>query len=153
MAGKQGEAYQDQIIPLAGGQERMIILVGRHLLQDDARCPGELDEAPLVVPVLRILFAGLSCQFCGAQPMLEVLVGIPKVFARLVGKLSDGRRAGLPLYTSIPGLPPLSISIRIPSISVRTGLPGRGGISGAGTNDLEGRWGMMIVGGIGLVLV
>jgi len=97
IAWQKGGTYQDQIVPLAGCQERMIILVGRHLLQDDACCPGELDEAPLVVPTLRILLPGLPRQFRGAQPMLEVLVGIPKVFARLVGKLSDGRRAGLPL--------------------------------------------------------
>ena len=92
-----GETHQDQVIPLATGQESVIILVGRHLLQDDACSPGELDEAPLVVPVLRILFAGLSCEFCGPQPVLEVLVGIPEVLTRLVSKLGNGRRASLPL--------------------------------------------------------
>jgi hypothetical protein len=153
MLRKGRETHQDQIMSLARGQEGMIILVGRHLLEDDARSPGELDEAPFVISVLRILFARLSREFCGAQPVLEVLVRIPKVLARLVSKLGNGRRTSLPLYTGVPDLPPLSIGMRTPSISVRTGLAGRGRVSGAGADDLDGAWGMVIVWGIGLVLV
>jgi len=94
---RKRETHQDQVMPLAAGQERLIVLVGRHLLQNDGRRPGELDEAPLVVPALRILFPQLPCELCGAQPVFEVLVGIPQVFARLVSELSNGGRASLPL--------------------------------------------------------
>ena len=126
---KEIEAHQNQVIPLAGSQKRMIVLVGRHLLQDDACRPGELDEAPLVVPVLRILFPGLPCEFRGAQPMLEVLIGVPQVLARLVSKLGNRRGAGFPLWMNVPSLLILSVGIRISSISVWTGLAGRCGVS------------------------
>ena len=107
----------------------MIVLVGRHLLQDDVCRPSELDEAPFVVPVLRVLFPGLPCEFRGDQPMLEVLVGVPQVFAILVSEFGNGRGAGLPLWMSVPSLLILSVGIRISSISVWTGLAGRCGVS------------------------
>jgi hypothetical protein len=88
---------QDQISSLCFRQERLVILVGRHLLQDDGGGSSELYEAPLVLPVLRKLFARLPRELCGAKPMLEVLTGILKALARLVGELGNGRRASLPL--------------------------------------------------------
>ena len=93
---RERETDQDQVVLLARGQESVVVPVGRHLLQDDGCSPGELDEAPLVVAVLRILFAGLPCEFCGAQPVFEVFVGIPQFLARLVSKLSNGGRASRP---------------------------------------------------------
>jgi hypothetical protein len=130
-----------------------MIPVQRHPIQDDCRGPRELDEAPLVIPILRILFTGLSREFCAPQPMFEALVWIPRVLARLVGELGDGGRTSLPLYTGIPDLPPLSTGIRVSCIPIRTRLAGRGGVFGAGANDLGWAWVAMIVGGIWLVLV
>ena len=152
--GEEGkETHQNQIAPLVGGQEGVIIPVRRHPLQDDSCGPRELNKAPLVIPILRVLFAGLPCEFRGAQPMLEALIWIPKVLARLLGELGNSGRTSLPLYTSIPGLSPLSISIRISSVPIRTRLARRSGVSGAGANDLDGAWLAMIVGGILLLLV
>jgi len=60
---KESEAYQDHIIPLVRGQECMMTPLSWRLLQGDTCCPGELDEAPLVVPVLYILLLGVPCKF------------------------------------------------------------------------------------------
>lgn len=145
---------QNQIPSLVCGQKSMIVPVGRHPLQDDSCSPGKLNKASLVIPILRILFTGLSCEFRSAQPMFEALVGIPKVLARLFGELSNCRRSSLPLYAGIPDLPPLSIGIRVsPPISVRTGLTGGVGFFGTGTSDLDGTGETMVVWWIWLVLV
>ena len=85
--------------------------------------------------------------------MLEVLGGIPRVFARLVSEFGNCRWASLPLYTSIPDLSPLSIGIRVSSILSRTRLAGGIGVSGAGASDLNGAWEMMIAGRVWLLVL
>lgn len=84
--------------------------------------------------------------------MLEMFIGFPRVLARLVRKLSNRRRPSLPLYTSIPDLPSLSIGVRLSSVPSRTRLTGGVGVSGAGANDLDGAWEMVVAGGV-LLLV
>lgn len=92
-----GETHQGQITSLVFVQERLIILVGWHPLEDDSRSPRKLHKAPLVVSSLRILFARLSRELSGAQPVLEVLGGVPKVLSRLVSELGNSRRTSSPL--------------------------------------------------------
>lgn len=149
-----GGTHQNQISSLVCRQKSVIVLVGRHPLQDDSCSPGKLNKASLVISILCKLFTGLSCEFRSAQPMLEALVGIPRVLTRLLSEFSNCRRSSLPLYAGIPNLPPLSIGIRIsPPISVRTRLTGGAGILGTRTSDLDRTSETMIVWRILLVLV
>ena len=140
-------AHQDQIRSLVAGQQLVIIFMVGHPIQDDGRGPGEVYEAPLVVPVLRILFARLPGEFCRAEPMLEGLSRITDAFTGLVSELIDGGRAILPLCARIPNLSLLPVGMRVPTVSSRTGLTGGVGISGAGASDLSGAWETMTVAG------